>query len=106
MQAAIGKSIDLGFEASPEPVYASGDPISIEEMIANVIDNAVRYTPPGGKISVVLEAENSGLCLRVSDTGFSPGDDFCTLWHFFDLLPGGVGNWPTAAKKPSCCTSG
>jgi predicted dithiol-disulfide oxidoreductase (DUF899 family) len=29
--------------------------------------------------------------LRVSDTGFSPGDDFCTLWHFFDLLPGGVG---------------
>jgi predicted dithiol-disulfide oxidoreductase (DUF899 family) len=40
--------------------------------------------------------------LRVSDTGFSPGDDFCTLWHFFDLLPGGVGEWPAAAKKPAC----
>jgi predicted dithiol-disulfide oxidoreductase (DUF899 family) len=37
--------------------------------------------------------------LRVSDTGFSPGDDFCTLWHFFDLLPGGVGEWPGAAKR-------
>ena len=43
--------------------------------------------------------------LRVSDTSFSPGDDFCALWHFFDLLPGGVGEWPAAAKKPSCCTS-
>jgi len=43
--------------------------------------------------------------LRVSDTSFSPGDDFCTLWHFFDLLPGGAGEWPTAAKKPSCCSS-
>lgn len=43
---------------------------------------------------------------RVSDTGFSPGDDFCTLWHFFDMLPGGVGEWPGASKKPSCCTSG
>jgi len=37
--------------------------------------------------------------VRVSDTGFSPGDDFCTLWHFFDLLPGGVGEWPGAANK-------
>ncbi len=43
--------------------------------------------------------------LRVSDTGFSPGDDFCTLWHFFDLLPGGVGEWPAASKKSPCCAS-
>ena len=42
--------------------------------------------------------------LRVSDTGFSPGDDFCSLWHFFDLLPGGVGEWPAAARKPPCCS--
>jgi predicted dithiol-disulfide oxidoreductase (DUF899 family) len=44
--------------------------------------------------------------LRVSDTGFSPSDDFCTLWHFFDLLPGGAGEWPRAVKKPSCCAAG
>jgi len=31
--------------------------------------------------------------LRVSDTGFNPGDDFCALWHIFDLLPGGAGDW-------------
>jgi predicted dithiol-disulfide oxidoreductase (DUF899 family) len=31
--------------------------------------------------------------LRVSDTGFNPGDDFCTLWHLLDLLPGGAGDW-------------
>jgi predicted dithiol-disulfide oxidoreductase (DUF899 family) len=31
--------------------------------------------------------------VRVSDTGFSPGDDFCGLWHFFDLLPEGRGDW-------------
>jgi len=43
--------------------------------------------------------------LRVSDTGFSPGDDFCVLWHFFDMLPGGVGAWPgVAVAKPSCCS--
>ena len=31
--------------------------------------------------------------VRVSDTGFSPGDDFCSLWHFLDLLPEGAGGW-------------
>jgi predicted dithiol-disulfide oxidoreductase (DUF899 family) len=31
--------------------------------------------------------------LRVCDAGFEPGDDFCTLWHILDLLPGGVGDW-------------
>jgi predicted dithiol-disulfide oxidoreductase (DUF899 family) len=31
--------------------------------------------------------------LRVSDTGFRPSDDFCALWHLFDLLPGGAGDW-------------
>jgi len=45
--------------------------------------------------------------LRVSDTGFSPGDDFCVLWHFFDMLPGGVGAWPgVTAAVPSCCSGG
>ena len=30
---------------------------------------------------------------RVSDTGLGPGDDYCALWHFLDLLPGGAGDW-------------
>jgi len=45
-----------------------------------------------------------GTIARVSDTGFSPGDDYCTLWHFFDLLPGGVGERAVAGKAPSCCS--
>jgi len=31
--------------------------------------------------------------LRVSDTGFCPGDNFCALWHIFDLLPDGAEGW-------------
>jgi predicted dithiol-disulfide oxidoreductase (DUF899 family) len=34
-----------------------------------------------------------GRVLRVSDTSFSPGDDFCTLWHIFDLLADGAARW-------------
>lgn len=50
----------------------------------------------------VFRRENDTI-LRVSDAGFSPGDDFCSLWHFFDLLPGGVGAWSGAQAKSSCC---
>lgn len=52
----------------------------------------------------VYRREGEGV-VRVSDAGFSPGDDYCTLWHFFDLLPGGIGEWPGVAKTPSCCAS-
>jgi predicted dithiol-disulfide oxidoreductase (DUF899 family) len=31
--------------------------------------------------------------LRVADTGFSPGDDFCALWHLLDLFPDGRAGW-------------
>ena len=34
-----------------------------------------------------------GRIIRIADTGFSPGDDFCTMWHFLDLLPGGARGW-------------
>ena len=30
---------------------------------------------------------------RVADTGFQPNDDFCAVWHFLDLLPGGAEGW-------------
>lgn len=38
--------------------------------------------------------------LRVSDAESRPGDAFCALWHVFDLLPGGAGDWAPRASYP------
>ena len=38
--------------------------------------------------------------LRISDRSCSPGDDFCVLWHLFDLLPGARGNWVPRYRYP------
>jgi predicted dithiol-disulfide oxidoreductase (DUF899 family) len=38
--------------------------------------------------------------LRVSDAVWKPGDDFCTVWHFFDLLPGGAAGWAPKFSYP------
>jgi len=42
---------------------------------------------------VSVFTRRDGKVLRVGDTGFGPGDDFCSLWHFLDLLPEGGGGW-------------
>jgi predicted dithiol-disulfide oxidoreductase (DUF899 family) len=51
-------------------------------------------SPKGGWLPGVSVFRRDGnRIVRVSDVSWSPGDDFCTLWHFFDLLPGGAAGW-------------
>jgi hypothetical protein len=42
-------------------------------------------------VSVFLK--QGGKICRASDNRFEPGDDFCAIWHFFDLLPEGADGW-------------
>ena len=42
---------------------------------------------------VSVFTKRGGKILRVSDTDFGPGDDFCAVWNFFDLMPSGPGDW-------------
>lgn len=53
------------------------------------------YQSKGGGClpGVSVFAKQRGRILRMSDTGFSPGDDFCAVWHILDLLPEGAAGW-------------
>lgn len=52
VHTALEKNIDLGFEAPPAAIEILGDANSLGEMLNNLIDNAIRYTPNGGHITV------------------------------------------------------
>ena len=42
---------------------------------------------------VSVFARKNGRVVRVSDTSFGPGDDFCAVWHLLDLMPEGADGW-------------
>jgi heavy metal sensor kinase len=50
-------------------VQFRGDEALLRRLAINLLDNAIRYTPPGGKVSAVLEADAAGARIRISDTG-------------------------------------
>jgi signal transduction histidine kinase len=65
---------------NPGPIRA--DPSSLDELIGNLVDNAVRYTPPGGAVTVRVDAAEDGAAVSVRDTG--PGISPEDLDHIFE----------------------
>jgi two-component system sensor histidine kinase QseC len=78
---AISRSIDLTFEGGDNPVYVKGYAPALEILIRNLVDNAIRYTPDGGKVRVLLQLDETKTDLVVEDTG--PGIDEALLDEVF-----------------------
>ncbi|HWX03014.1 sensor histidine kinase [Collimonas sp.] len=66
---AQSKRIDLGFEFCTSPVTVRATPVMLEELVANLLDNALRYTPAGGIVTVAVDSSQLGALLRVEDNG-------------------------------------
>lgn len=62
------KKIDLGVSAT-QTAFVNGDKEALRILVGNLVDNAIRYTPEGGKVDVTLNNDRSGVILKVEDTG-------------------------------------
>jgi len=84
LEAARSKQIDLTFDpmADLPPVHANRR--NMEEVLSNLITNAINYTPDGGKIHLTSTIENGYLCITVSDTGLGiPPEDLERIFSRF-----------------------
>jgi two-component system sensor histidine kinase TctE len=67
------RGIDLGFDADAAaeraPAVVQGDEVLVLELVANLVDNAVRYTPAGGQVTVATTRVPDGWSLTVADNG-------------------------------------
>lgn len=62
-------NLELNFEPNDGPALLNGDPTGLRHLVANLIENAVLYSPDGGKISVAVNSEKSRLIFSVTDNG-------------------------------------
>lgn len=66
---ALARGIELGFDGEA-PITVPGQPLLLRELIANLVDNAIRYTPVGGQVAVTVRRDGAGrACLEVLDDG-------------------------------------
>lgn len=66
---AEDKGITLHQELPAQPLSACGNKVKYQRLLANLLDNAIKFTPSGGTVSVRLEPGDSEFTLRISDTG-------------------------------------
>jgi len=66
---ATRKGVQLKVHNNNPPIALSGDEDLLKRMILNLLDNAVKYTPAGGEISLTLERQNGNAQIVVRDTG-------------------------------------
>ncbi len=71
VEQALAKRIDLGFEGGSSTAWVEGNPLLLRELFSNLIDNAVRYTPPGGKVTarVRLDEGTETVHAEIEDNG-------------------------------------
>ena len=78
----------LSFEAAERPLEVAGDPLRLREVFANLVDNAVKYTPEGGRIAVRVGVAEGQAAVEVADSGVGiPADQIPRLFQKFVRLP-------------------
>jgi two-component system, OmpR family, sensor histidine kinase TctE len=88
---ALQSNIDLGVDLAPTSILA--DPSLIDDLVSNLVDNALKYTPPGGTITVSAGQKNGKPHVAVEDTGLGiPEADRDRVRRRFVRLPNSPGH--------------
>ncbi|HKG96887.1 MAG TPA: ATP-binding protein, partial [Pyrinomonadaceae bacterium] len=81
---AAAKDIDVRVNVSDQLLLVDGDRLRLQQIAWNLLNNAVKFTPPGGTIEIRLSGEGESAVLTVADTG--QGIDPAFLPHVFEMF--------------------
>ena len=90
---ANDRQIDLGITDADPGIAIMGNPQDIGIMLANLLSNALRYTPPGGKIDLATGRDHASCWFMVCDNGPGiPEEERTRVFNRFYRIPGATGN--------------
>ena len=89
------------------PVYVDGDPVRLEQVMANLLENAAKYTEPNGRIAVSLQRDGEDAVIRVRDSGIGIAPEmldeifelFAQVDHSLARSGGGLGLGLTVVRR-------
>jgi two-component system, OmpR family, sensor histidine kinase TctE len=88
--ASFNYRIDLGYEApgsSDAPVLIEGNAVMLRELLSNLVDNALRYTPQGGSVTVrVVDGDTPALEVEDTGPGIPPAERLHVFERFYRIL--------------------
>ena len=76
---ALQKNIDLGYESTLKTAVVNGNELLLRELMNNLIDNAIRYTPNHGNVTISIKKQNSAIDFYVQDSGIGISEENQTL---------------------------
>lgn len=82
LEMAASRNIDLSVKLTPSTLVVMGEPVRLQQIAWNLISNAIKFTDPGGKVTVTTEENGGEACVTIADTGVGIPPDF--LPHVFD----------------------
>ncbi|MBC7900107.1 MAG: PAS domain S-box protein [Saprospiraceae bacterium] len=76
--------IELRVTIPATPIYLTGDPARLTQVVGNLLNNSCKFTDKGGRIDLIVETDNDHAVIRVRDTGIgiAPGQ----IGHIFELF--------------------
>jgi signal transduction histidine kinase len=102
-----GRGHKLEIIVPEEPLWLDADPTRLEQVLANLLNNAAKYTDPGGRITIVAARDNEELVLQVRDNGIGIAPEMLPrLFNLFlqadrslDRAQGGLGIGLTLVRR-------
>jgi two-component system sensor histidine kinase TctE len=83
---ALRRNVDLGFEGVEAPVMVDGDGTRLRELLDNLLDNAIRYTRDGGRVTVRVHAAPPAVAVSDDGPAIPPGERERVFERFHRLL--------------------
>jgi len=82
--AADNQRVDVQVEMPNEPLLVDADPVRVDQIISNIVTNAIKYTPEGGHVTLALSADGNDVVIRVTDDGVGVAED--RIGRIFELF--------------------